>query len=71
MGKPPHDLNPTGGNEEEQGKASESPHATASPSFNITELRPKVDSVAMEGSIMTRIESKGINIIVMKIQQFF
>lgn len=69
--KPRRDLNPTGGNEEEHGKASESPHTTASPSFSTTELKSKVHSVAIKGSIFTRIESKGVNIVVMKIQEFF
>lgn len=39
--------------------------------ISITELRAKVDSMAKAGTKVTRIESKGISVIVMKTQQFF
>lgn len=63
-----HGINPTGGDEKQE-KAPDSTCQAVSPSVSITELRAKVP--AMAGPIVTRIESKGINGIVVKIEQFF
>lgn len=69
MGRLSHGINPTGDNDE-QDKAPDSTYQAVSPGISITELRPIVNGMAMAGPTVTRIESKGINII-MKIQQFF